>query len=281
MHNFMCLKIIHVLVRIMNSFFSNSSNTSPSILPRIIPLAIFILGLVGLYYLYQYLFGPKNGNSFPLITDNRSAKVDPDKALKFTSDKLPLLYEGGEFTFSTWIYISSWTPLQGQNKAILLLGGNNFDTMRIYLGARTPSLQVKFHTTGSENELQAAMRNSVFIPGSSSDLLNTSSACDLPEIPLQRWVNITISVNGKTVDVYMDGKLARSCVLPSYFKVDTQYNATLLSYGGFGGQIANTSFFDAALNPDAVYKMYMAGPEPITSLSQLFSSIFSFNISVN
>ena len=63
-------------------------------------------------------------------------------------------------------------------------------------------------------------------------------------------------MNGKTVDVYYDGKLARSCVLPSFYKVDAGgYSAKLLAYGGFGGQISTTNIYDSALNPEQAYKI--------------------------
>ena len=105
--------------------------------------------------------------------------------------------------------------------------------------------------------------------------------CDLPEVDLQRWVNLTVSVNGKTVDVYLDGKLARSCVLPDFYKVDAGgYSASLLEYGGFGGQISTTSVYDAALNPEQVYKKYMAGPEPITGIVQWLTSFLTPGVTV-
>ena len=115
-----------------------------------------------------------------------------------------------------------------------------------------------------------------------SGMLDSSPLCDLPEVDLQRWVNITVAVNGKTVDVYLDGKLSRSCVLPSFFKVDAGgYSANLLAYGGFGGQIATTTMYDSALNPEQVYKNYMAGPLPITNIGQWFASFFSPGVSVS
>jgi hypothetical protein len=84
-----------------------------------------------------------------------------------------------------------------------------------------------------------------------------------------------VAVNGRTVDVYQDGKLARSCVLPHLYKVDAGgYSANLLGYGGFGGLMANTAMYDAALNPEAVYKNYMAGPEPINNVVDWFTSFF-------
>ena len=287
---------------------SNSNNSSP--IARMIPVFIIFLGLLGLYYLYQYLFGPKMNNSFPL-TGKQSAQVD--KPIIFTSTQLAPLYEGGEFTVSTWIYVSNWSYRGGKNKSIIRIGGNNFDTIRVYLGAHNPKLYVRLHTkentmvmgsgaplatasatastTATATSASTSAVQSENLDISSRSLLNTLQTesglldnlhtCDIPELPLQRWVNISISVNGKTVDVYIDGKLSRSCVLSAPFRVDDGYNATILEYGGFGGQIANTIMYDTALNPEEVYKNYMAGPEPITSIIGLLSNYFAPNIRIS
>jgi hypothetical protein len=281
-----------------------ANNSSP--MGRLIPVLLIFLGLVGLYYLYQYLFGPKTATEYSLISKSRSAQIDPGQPIVITSDKLPAIYEGGEFTVSAWVYITNWSYRAGFNKSILSVGGPNFDTIRIYLGGNKPKLSVRLQTrdsTGTNNtvpngsaaatplgasdvpieSLDKGTQNAVFnILQTDSGLLDASPLCDLPEVDLQRWVNITVSVNGRTVDVYMDGKLARSCVLPSFFKVDAGgYSAYLLSYGGFGGQISTTAMFDSALNPEQVYKNYMAGPEPIKNIGQWFSSFFAPGVSVS
>jgi hypothetical protein len=49
---------------------------------------------------------------------------------------------------------------------------------------------------------------------------------------------------------------------------------------GFGGQISTTTMYDSALNPEMVYKNYMAGPEPITGLWQWFSSFFAPGVDI-
>ena len=245
---------------------SSANNSSPVL--RMIPYLIFFAGLVGLYYLYQYLFGAQTGNSFPLLKANQSAIVDSAAPITISSKDLPGMFEGGEFTISTWFYVSNWSYHINMNKAMLLIGGPNFDTIRIYLGATKPTLKVRFHTketgTGSSQTeaLPRATRNVVFTTAQTdSGLLDTSTICDLPEVDLQRWVNLTVAVNGKTVDMYLDGKLTRSCVLPASFKVDSGgYSAVLLPFGGFGGQMSTTMMYDAALNPEAVYKNYMLGP---------------------
>jgi hypothetical protein len=221
--------------------------------------------------------------------------MDPIKPITITSDKLPSLYEGGEFTISTWIYLNNWSYRSGFNKNIISVGGPNFDTISIYLGATKPKLSIRLHTKESSSvvtpssghqvpleSLDKASQKSAFSTlQTDSGLLDSSPLCDLPEVDLQRWINLTVAVNGKTVDVYMDGKLSRSCVLPSFYKVDAGgYSANLLAYGGFGGQISTTTMYDRALNPEAVYKNYMAGPEPITSLTDWISSFFAPGVSI-
>ena len=287
-----------------------ATNNSSSV-GRVIPILLIFAGLVGLYYLYQYLFGPKSTNTYTLMSTSQAAHIDPSKPITITSNNLPILYEGGEFTISTWIYINNWSYRQGFNKSIINIGGPNFDTIRIYLGGYKPKLSVRLQTkdnsginntvptgvsamnitVGSSSEntmsqsdsLDKATQNATFnILQPNSSLLDSSPMCDLPEIDLQRWVNISIAVNGKTVDVYYDGKLARSCVLPSFYKVDAGgYSANLLAYGGFGGEISTTTMYDSALNPEQVYKNYMAGPEPITNIFSWFSSFFTPGITVS
>jgi hypothetical protein len=290
-----------------------SNNSSP--VSRIIPVLFIFAGLIGLYYLYQYLFGARASNTYSLISGKTSATIDPSKPIIITSDKLPTIYEGGEFSISTWIYVNNWNYRRGFNKSIVSIGGPNFDTIRVYLGGYKPSLSVRLQTkdmnsinntvptsvsannttTGSGAQMSSsnidqsmvesldkATQNAVFnILQTDSDLLNMSPICDLPQLDLQRWINLTVAVNGRTVDVYYDGKLARSCVLPSFFKVDAGgYSANLLAYGGFGGEIATVQMYDAALNPEQVYKNYMAGPEPITNVYDWFKSFFAPDVTV-
>ena len=271
-------------------------NTSSPV-ARLMPVLIILAGLIGLYYLYQYLFGPKTGNTYNLLTKTQAANIDPVKPITITSDQLPPIYEGGEFSISTWIYVNNWSYRTGFNKSILSIGGPNFDIIRIYLGGTKPKLSVRMQTrdkgavlsTVSDNSqvplesLDKGTQNATFnILQTDSGLLDTTPLCDLPEIELQRWVNITVAVNGRTVDVYMDGKLARSCVLPTFYKVDAGgYSAYLLAYGGFGGQISTTSMYDSALNPEQVYKNYIAGPEPITGIWQWISATFAPGVNVS
>ena len=111
--------------------------------------------------------------------------------------------------------------------------------------------------------LSATAVNSMFAPTAMDDsLVTTPPVCDLPEIDLQRWTMVTVVLSGRTIDVYMDGKLTRSCMTPSYYKVDpTGVKALMTERGGFDGYTANTSVANYAMNPDEIYRAYLLGPE--------------------
>jgi hypothetical protein len=245
---------------------------------------VVIFGLVGLYYLYQYLFGGATLSATTLIGTKQSAS--PPQPTIIPASGMPALYEGGEFTISMWVYVQNWAVRNGFNKHILSIGGKTQDTIQIYLGPQQPTLQVRVNSSGggagkgqtSTNNMATKAHAQVFERmQTGADLASTddSNGCDLPAIDLQRWVNLVVCVNSKTVDVYIDGKLARSCVLPSFYRVDGGgYQATLLNYGGFGGYVSTVSMYGVALGPDTIYHSYMAGPQPITNFMDYLKSFF-------
>jgi hypothetical protein len=91
---------------------------------------------------------------------------------------------------------------------------------------------------------------------------DSTTPCDVPGVDLQRWTHVTVVLSGKITDVYMNGKLARSCIGASYFKVDASpIKINLLRYNKyFNGKIANLNLYTVALNPAQIYDMYTKGP---------------------
>lgn len=128
----------------------------------------------------------------------------------------------------------------------------------------------------SNGSLTRANVDSFFKPLALDDsILTTSTKCDLPEIDMQRWTMLTINLNGRTTDVYLDGKLARSCVGSSYYKVDsTGVKINLCDYGGFDGHITGVSAYNYSLTPSDIYNTYVSGPNA-NGTSDLFAWLFS------
>jgi hypothetical protein len=218
-------------------------------------------------------------------------------------DKIPGIYPGGEFSVSTWIYINKWTATE--NKVFLTLSGGgtgtgtgSFKTMVMYLGKTVNKLGVRLSHGNTVISDITEIRNPT-TGGPYCDVSTCTSAangfdkCDIEQVNLQKWVNITAAVSGRTVDIYIDGKLSRSCVLDQMYKVDEGENPTLTLCGGtgiglpngFGGYIGQTRVANFAYSPDQVYKNYLSGPfdNSLWSIimSQLNPSQYSFNIQRN
>ena len=253
--------------------FNNSVNAVRNAIPgtsgitqTIGSIAAVVIGIVVLYYIYKFVYESEGGVSKSVIT--MAIPANPASSPKpFT---IPPVYEGGEYSVTFWTYLTAFKDTVGKSKHILELSpnttkGSPTSTLVVGLGAFNNKLMVRVNTNSTGNEqLTEGNVKKMFEPTAipSGQLLqDTLPMCDLPEVELQRWVCFGIVLNGRTVDVYMDGKLARSCVLPSFYTVDANgVSMKLLQYGGFDGFLSNVSASATALNPDQMYRIYMSGP---------------------
>lgn len=238
-----------------------------------------VAGLLLIYYAYRYLYTSENVLMKVLISGKSSAPPA-------TLPEIPMPLEGGEYTVTTWVYINSLNKNFNRRKHIIELRGNAFSTLLVGLGAFKNTLMVRVHTqdptafsaapasaggtagpaalqgTNTNVSLRATQVEGMFQPLATDDsLLDNAPQCDLPEIDLQRWVMVTVTLNGRTTDVYLDGKLARSCVSPSYYRVDpTGVKPVVMGFGGFDGFVAGTGVANYAMNPGEIYRLYSTGP---------------------
>lgn len=248
----------------------------------------YILAALAIYYFYTWLYGDSALTDLVLYSPAEGGL--PGKSAnpkKFTVDNanMPGLYDGGEYSVSTWIYVNNWATNKGFNKPFLQLSGGGgtggFQTLVLYLGQNMSKLGVRVSTdtlklTTSELGNMRPVSGSSF--GGGTNYGDNSSGflkCDIENVELQRWVNVTVILNGRTVDVYIDGRMSRSCVLDGAYVVSG--NSTSLALGGpfgFGGLIGKTQVADFAYSPDRVYQIYQSGPFD-TSVSTRLSSMFN------
>ena len=76
---------------------------------------------------------------------------------------------------------------------------------------------------------------------------------------MQKWVNLIVSLNSRTMDVYLDGKLVRTCVLPGIAKINPNADIYITPNGGFSGHTSNLQYFANPLNPQQAYNIYKDG----------------------
>ena len=88
---------------------------------------------------------------------------------------------------------------------------------------------------------------------------NEKTPCMLRNIPLQEWVNVIVSAKGRSVDVYLNGLLVNSCLLPGVIKNCPQAALKITPDGGFKGWTSNIRHWDDAISPSEARRVYDLG----------------------
>jgi hypothetical protein len=149
-------------------------------------------------------------------------------------------------SISTWIYITDWNYNFGSYKPIIIQG--SLDNRQFY-----PGLFLYPDT----NALKVITLTSIAGEGES---------CDVQNIPLQKWVHICYVLDNRNVDIYIDGKLERSCALKGIPQIGTSSSTTNNIYitpgnpAGFMGKVGRTQYFTYTIQPNKVVDLYQHGP---------------------
>jgi len=169
--------------------------------------------------------------------------------------KLPQITEGMNHTFSTWIYVKDWNYKFGQYKNILWKGNPPNTTTSTSVDAPTIS---NIH---SPSIWLYPLTNSLKVVTSTS-VGESVESCDIQNIPLMTWVHIVYVLNNRTVDIYINGKLERSCALRGIPIIDNSpvYMLSGSPLAGFFGSLGKTQYFTKALLPNEVANIYQTGP---------------------
>lgn len=89
----------------------------------------------------------------------------------------------------------------------------------------------------------------------------------IKNIPIQKWNCLTLSVDTKTFDVYLDGKLRNSFILHGIYRNKMENNKRKNIYignlggsnNGFEGFITRIRYQPNAVNPQEAYNIYKEG----------------------
>lgn len=259
----------------------------------LINTVIFVgAALIILYVVYTYLYPSEDPNHVEFLNQEVDARKGPIH-LK-NNGKAPSIFTGGDFTLSFWMYIDDWNYQTSKYKPVFNLGPTMLDgtTRSILVGMLTPfknGLLVRAATTNPDSSTPditlGSARQALMNQQTSMAMFENTvdKPCDVKEVPLQRWVCVTIVNSGRVLDVYMNGKLARSCMLDSVVQIPR--GDVFLSLGAFGGRYSSVQMWTQQLTPDVIYGIYMMGPTQtkhniITDVSKFLGVNVTFTGSV-
>jgi len=177
------------------------------------------------------------------------------------ADKLPGGAGTNDFTYSMWVYVNNWNYQYGKRKIIIRrMNKANEVCPMISLGATTNDLECTLATySGGE--------------ASSSQ----EDTCPVKNIPLQKWVHVLLTTQTRSVDVYIDGKLVKTCLLQGVAKLDSAAPLDVCPDGGYSGFLAKLRYYARSVNPREAYDIYREGfSDSLSSVGSKYKVKLSF-----
>jgi hypothetical protein len=235
------------------------NNAMSSISPLKIIMVIIVIALV--YFILKYIFSTSN-----TLQDNLS---NGQSMSQIEASSMPDSGTSTNFGYSIWFYVNDWTYRYGKPKIIFarmntpdapgtapavdpLSGSSSNSTDTVDgISSKQPSPCVVLGAI--ENDLTVLV--SCFAEGSESKVF----PCTVQNIPIQKWVNLSVSVFDRTLDIYLDGKLVKTCVMPGTVSVKPT-TVYVTPNGGFDGWTSKFSYFPTAMNPQDAWNIYAKGP---------------------
>lgn len=219
-------------------------------------IVITIVVIVLVFMLLKYIF--TDPYTLQSIQDGQTTSTISASDLATNGSDVP----SSNFAYSVWFYVNDWNYRYGEPKVIFgRMGAKSGDgggsvpgisgldpCPAVVLGAVENNISVSLGCyPGIDQEPTTPGGNTVV------------HTCSIANVPIQKWVNLIISVYGRTMDLYIDGKLVRTCLLPGVASVNNNANIYVTPAGGFNGWTSKLQYYPNSLNPQEAWNIYTRG----------------------
>jgi hypothetical protein len=210
-------------------------------------IVIIVIIIVLVYFLLRYIFS--NPYTLQSIQNGQTTTKIESTALATNSTNSA---DDTNFAYSIWFYINDWNYRYGEVKTIFARMGDATNGTN-----PCPSVQLD----AIENNVTVTL---ACFPGASASVGSTATTsidhtCTVGNVPVQRWVNLIVSVYGRSMDIYIDGKLVKTCLLPGVANINSNAPIYVTPDGGFDGWTSKFQYYPSPLNPQEAWNIYAAG----------------------
>jgi hypothetical protein len=155
--------------------------------------------------------------------------------------------DGIEFTWNVWLFINNLNNSgnSGTFKHIFSKGNSDLQENGLIYPNNAPGLYIAPNT------------NALVLLMNTFNVINEEIT--IPDIPINKWVNVIIRCQNTTLDVYINGTIARSITLVGVPK-QNYGDVYVAMNGGFDGYISNLWYYNYALGTAAIQTIASNGP---------------------
>ena len=159
-----------------------------------------------------------------------------------------------------WMYIKDWNYGYGREKPVLIRTDTSDPKIMnpsVTLHPTDNVLRFKISVfPNGDSAVSVATPAPANDPGSAQDVF----VCEVPNIPLQSWFSVSMTIFERNLDVYIDGMLVKSCFMhgvPRPVAGDVKISPD----GGFSGVVCDVNTTNTMLNPSDVMSFYEYGTQ--------------------
>ena len=212
---------------------------------KIILGAIFLIVLIQIIKYFYIKWDVGKISSPLLVNGSKNAKhamvisQDPSHT-NYVPISRSINKEGIEFSYSVWFLVTDFSYKKGEWKHIFHKGNSSSYPNRapgVWLHPDTNSVRIYMNT-----------------------IKNMLEYVDIDNIPLRKWVHLTIVVKNRFLNVYVNGFLKIRKELSSLPR-QNYGNVWVNMYGGFEGYVSRLQYFDRAIEGLDVDRLVSAGPD--------------------
>jgi hypothetical protein len=189
--------------------------------------------------------------------DNKNLLSTAKDAKETSAVSVPDNGEQGTYGYQFWMYVTDWNYKFGKDKHVMSRDDpSNSAIMNPMISLHPTDNTMKvsvsiFPATGDSSKVEPA-------PAGHSGSTDDVFVCEIPNIPLQTWLAVTVSVSTRNLDVYLNGKLVKSCFLSGVSK-PVSGSVTLNKDGGFSGWMCAFYHYAKLLVPTDAQSFYNSG----------------------
>jgi len=258
------------IINYKDSDFLSSTTLVSQVSFLLLVLFIFIILLrLGISFLWWLLSPAKSPKLINGMIDAKNMIMfpqDPSSSTAVPINRSINATNGVEFTWSTWIFIDNLQYLSGQYRHIFHKGNDQLTNTGLNFPNNAPGLYISPDT----NAL-------VVIMNTFNDI---NQEVVIPNIPLNKWMNVIIRCQNNKLDIYINGTITKSVQLNGVPKQN--YGDVFVAMnGGFDGYISNLWYYDYALGTTAISNLVNSGPNLKMYGSTSFSNKMSKYLSLS
>ena len=233
-------------------------------------IAFLLMVIIGFAILFRlmvalisWLFSPSgkvilvdgyiNGSDSTIISQN------PDIKKSITIIRSSNEKTGIEFTWSVWLFLNGFTN-DTKYHHVFNKGNKESNDQGIVSPNNAPGLYINPKYDGIR-----------VIMNSFNDPL--SDTIDINDLPIAKWMNVVIRVQGRNCDVYVNGRLTKRRIMKDVVKQNYD-DVNVCLHGGFAGYLSSLTYYNNAISIAEIQDILVSGPK-MKSASRSFDDNFN------